>query len=572
MKQILFFLIGLFLLNNSQAQYVIDLDFESHELGAVTVDGASRENCAGWSQCNDGVCPPIPLMVSDIQAREGNKSLRFEFDKNNWILHGDGYCALRNEIRWDSDIRLGEEAWIGFSVFPTLGEDGSVKYNSDGDSWICQLKNECGPGNRGGIQIRGDVFRISRDGMELGPVKYNEWNDIVLHYKYHETNGFINYYVNGNMYSRNYNTSSNSCKIDFKIGLYGWHPQGKTVIYFDEIKVLIGEGNSYEDVVPGYECLEEQVPAAPTGLSGNATASRQITLEWTDNSDNEKGFIIKRKLQGGSFSVISKPIRNITQYVDNQVDDGNTYIYRIAAYNCYGDSPFDQEISVLLEKDHSQLLPVKSVSASKHLGNYVPANTIDQKFNTYWLIEGENEWLQLEFSEIAKIQRIHLAFIHGDQREYDFSIETSMDGTQWTSQGSFTSSGSATGFEEFNLPDNPEGKYIRYITGLNSVDDRTWLAEIEARGIITTSAENIIVQDDIQIRQSPNGKSLEITFNENAFSNATLYAYNIAGQLARSEKSTHSPHYFNTSGFIPGIYLIKLQGLQNVAIRKVLIK
>ncbi len=571
MRHILLFVIGLMIFTNTHAQFIINQDVETLAVGAVAVDGTSRENCAAWSQCNDGVCPDNPLMVSDKQARLGHKSLRFEFDKNNWILHGDGYCALRNEIRWDTNIIHGEEAWIGFSVFPTLGEDGSVKYNSDGDSWICQIKNECGSGNRGGIQIRGDVFRTAKDGVDLGPVKYNEWNDIVLHYKYHETNGFINYYVNGALNSRSFNTSTNSCKIDFKIGCYGWHPVGKTVVYFDEIKGLIGEGNSYEDVVPGYECLEEKVPAATSYLKGMVTATRQITLEWTDNSDNEKGFVIERKMEGGSFSVIAKPVKNTLEYVDDNVIDDNTYVYRVLAYNCFGESPFSQEVTLVLEKDHAQLLPVESISASNYLGSYKPENAIDQKLNTYWLTEGENEWLQLALHGTARINRIYLSFIHGNQRTYDFAIETSMDGTHWNSAGSFSSSGTTTSFEEFNLG-NIEGRNIRYITGLNSVDDKTWLAETEVWGAMTTSAENHVLRNNLILRQSSSGKSLEITFHEKTFHNATLYVYNLAGQMVGTEKILGNPHSLNTADLMPGIYLFKLQGTRGIAVRKVCIR
>ena len=38
------------------------------------------------------------------------------------------------------------------------------------------------------------------------------------------------------------------------------------------------------------------VPLAPTNLVGNATSTTEINLSWTDNSTNETGFKIERKI------------------------------------------------------------------------------------------------------------------------------------------------------------------------------------------------------------------------------------------------------------------------------------
>jgi hypothetical protein len=40
-------------------------------------------------------------------------------------------------------------------------------------------------------------------------------------------------------------------------------------------------------------------PAAPTNLSASRISASQINLSWTDNSDNETGFKIERKIGGG---------------------------------------------------------------------------------------------------------------------------------------------------------------------------------------------------------------------------------------------------------------------------------
>jgi len=82
-------------------------------------------------------------------------------------------------------------------------------------------------------------------------------------------------------------------------------------------------------------------PASPSRLSAKAVSSSQIDVSWTDNSDNEKGFIIQRADgQNGTFSQISQATVNVTSYSDKNLDPSTTYIYRVRAYNDDGHSSF----------------------------------------------------------------------------------------------------------------------------------------------------------------------------------------------------------------------------------------
>jgi len=75
-----------------------------------------------------------------------------------------------------------------------------------------------------------------------------------------------------------------------------------------------------------------------------AATAAQLTLTWTDNSNNEDGFKIERKLgPGGSFSQIATAGANSTSYVDSALADGTTYCYQVRAYNSPGDSAYSNE-------------------------------------------------------------------------------------------------------------------------------------------------------------------------------------------------------------------------------------
>jgi hypothetical protein len=431
----------------------------------------------------------------------------------------------------------------------------------------------------------------------FGAIATNTWTDFVMQAKWsHNTDGFLKVWkqVNdggyelvldyqGRTWYDKYAEGSNRQGQDVKapnytVGLYYSNKTDTRTMFTDEIRVYRQETgvDGFSMVRPdqyNIECEEEAAPDAPADFSGIPTGTRQITLSWTDDGKAKTGYFIERKEAGTAFIFITQADKASTSYMDYDVMDGNTYTYQISSYNCFGTSSPTQSAEIQLEKDQTVSLEVHSATANITLGSYGPANAIDGKLNTYWLAEGKDQWLQLEFKDYAKISRINIGFIHGNNREYEFSIDTSMDGIDWSRLGDFKSSGTSALPEEYET-ETVDAKFVRFITGKSSVDEFTWLAEIEVRGIVTTSVENTanLQRDIFKIRQSQSDKRLEIHFNENVFPNSTVYVYNLAGQQVGADKTTQNPHYFNTSGFIPGIYLLKIQGMLNIAVQKVWIK
>ena len=89
------------------------------------------------------------------------------------------------------------------------------------------------------------------------------------------------------------------------------------------------------------------VPAAPSALAGNSpTGSRRVDLSWTDNSGNESGFRIERSSNGSTFAQIGTVAANVRTYQNTGLTRGNTYWYRVRAYNGTGDSPYTNTVSV----------------------------------------------------------------------------------------------------------------------------------------------------------------------------------------------------------------------------------
>ncbi|MFH1562943.1 MAG: PQQ-binding-like beta-propeller repeat protein [Nitrospirota bacterium] len=96
------------------------------------------------------------------------------------------------------------------------------------------------------------------------------------------------------------------------------------------------------------------LPALPTNLTGVSNLSTQIKLSWCDNSDNEVGFKLERKLKSElAYTQIAILNQNIGSYQDFDLTPNTTYCYRVRTYNCAGNS----EYSNLLTMNTSPVIP-----------------------------------------------------------------------------------------------------------------------------------------------------------------------------------------------------------------------
>lgn len=89
--------------------------------------------------------------------------------------------------------------------------------------------------------------------------------------------------------------------------------------------------------------VNDDVPAAPSGLTANAVGSDEIDLAWTANTDYVTGYrVLRSTTPGGPYSQIATPTTN--SYQDTGLAAG-TYYYVVQAVNPAGDSPNSGEAS-----------------------------------------------------------------------------------------------------------------------------------------------------------------------------------------------------------------------------------
>ena len=112
--------------------------------------------------------------------------------------------------------------------------------------------------------------------------------------------------------------------------------------------------------------LLDTTPAAPTNLTATAISSSQISLTWTDNANNETGYIVEGAVGNSGFAPIGNPLaantNGATVTITNPVA-GTTFTFRVKARNASGDSGYSNQASATLPGSGPQTCTASSTVA-----------------------------------------------------------------------------------------------------------------------------------------------------------------------------------------------------------------
>lgn len=121
-------------------------------------------------------------------------------------------------------------------------------------------------------------------------------------------------------------------------------------------------------------------------------------------------------------------------------------------------------------------LPVVAVDASGDDGN-VPDNAVDGNLATRWSDQGDGVWIRLRLDGRRDIGSVTIAWHQGDRRRADFDVQTSPDGSTWTTVYSGASSGNTLQAETYDLT-RTSAAYLRIVGHGNTVNEWTSITEM----------------------------------------------------------------------------------------------
>jgi hypothetical protein len=84
-------------------------------------------------------------------------------------------------------------------------------------------------------------------------------------------------------------------------------------------------------------------------LLASSIYAAPLDMTWNDNSDNEKGFIIERRVGPDTepFEQIGNVIADSTAFTDPDAPLQSVITYRVYAFNDYGNSGYSNEAQIL---------------------------------------------------------------------------------------------------------------------------------------------------------------------------------------------------------------------------------
>jgi hypothetical protein len=161
-------------------------------------------------------------------------------------------------------------------------------------------------------------------------------------------------------------------------------------------------------------------------------------------------------------------------------------------------------------------IPISGVIASGNEVGYEPANVLDNNLATRWASNGIGQSIRADLGSVQNICSVDIAWYGGNERNYNFVISTSTDGTTFTTQFSGDSSGTALNSENTGLQNN---------TAINmqhqqfSGDSSGTALNSENTGLQNNTAINM------QHKNSKNIAFIERTFSVAAYNEAFYLFY-----------------------------------------------
>lgn len=149
--------------------------------------------------------------------------------------------------------------------------------------------------------------------------------------------------------------------------------------------LISADGSGATVEVPVTLLVRSVAPAPPSGLTAIRTGLT-ADLTWTDNSDNETGFRVERRVGEGNWAMLAETAANVQSYHDSALTRGERYSYRVRAFSSAGASDPTNEVQVVVDDaPHVETSAASAVGAgTATLNGVTNGNGLDHEAWFVW--------------------------------------------------------------------------------------------------------------------------------------------------------------------------------------------
>jgi predicted phage tail protein len=254
-------------------------------------------------------------------------------------------------------------------------------------------------------------------------------------------------------------------------------------------------------------------PTAPTGLNAVANLTTQITLNWTDNANNENGFKIERSTNSaGNFTEIAQVGAGITTFVNTGLNPSTTYFYRVRAFNDVGNSAYSNEANATTLSPPVPNAPINLIATSPTQGQVILNWTDNSTDETGFRIERSSGGAFTEIGQVganvATFTDNNLTF--GSMLTYRIRAFNAAGNSNFSNEANITVT--AVGLIDIShslqiYPNPSADKFILQLDYKKQGEFRFRMTDLAGRSIITHSWDKNgeVLFKEIEVNQLPSG-------------------------------------------------------------------
>jgi F5/8 type C domain len=215
-----------------------------------------------------------------------------------------------------------------------------------------------------------------------------------------------------------------------------------------------------------------------------------VNIAWYKGDTRESNFVIATSTDGTSYkNVLSSKSSGNTLSFDKYVIPTTTarYVKIIVNGNTQNDYASIAEAKLQTTTSSSQsgqtecsAATTSAVKASGSQSGFPASNVKDNSLQTRWSNNGQGSWIQLDLGSSKNICSVNIAWYKGNERQNNFIISTSKDGSTFTKALEKKSSGTTVNLENYVLS-NPNARYVKITVNGNTQNNYASITEANIR-------------------------------------------------------------------------------------------